>query len=161
VLSLDNTDLKLLTILATNGRISQSELAAQVGLTNTPCIARLRKLETAGVISGYTANIDSRKICEHAQILMAVKLESHTMDDFKAFESEVMQRTAVQDCWAVGGGLDYIMRVCARSVADYQAWIDILLDKDIRLERYHTYVITKQIKGGSFANFTQAMGLLN
>ena len=161
MLSLDAKDLALLALIANNGRLSQSQLAAQLGLTNTPCIARLRKLESAGVIQGYSANIDGRKICEHAQILMAVKLESHTMDDFKAFETEVMQRSAVQDCWAVGGGLDYIMRVCARSVADYQAWIDMLLEKDIRLERYHTYVITKQIKGGSFTNFMQAMGLSN
>lgn len=157
MISLDDTDLTLLAIVAEQGRITQSQLAARLGLTNTPCIARLRKLERAGVITGYTANIDSRKICEHAQILMAVKLESHTMDDFKAFESEVMQRSAVLDCWAVGGGLDYIMRVCARSVADYQAWIDILLEKDIRLERYQTYVITKHIKGASFSAFLQAM----
>ncbi len=157
MLNLDATDLKLLAIVAKDGRISQADLAVSLGLTNTPCAARLRKLEQAGVITGYSANIDNRQICEHAQILMAVKLESHTMDDFKAFESEVMQRSAVQDCWAVGGGLDYIMRVCAKSVADYQAWIDMLLAKDIRLERYHTYVITKHIKGSSFSDFLQSM----
>ena len=109
MLKLDDRDLKILSILSTEGRISKAALAERVNLTAAPCWERLKRLEEAGIITGYHADIALRKIAPHVVIFMAAELEGHRSENFRIFERTVERLEEIVACWAVGGGFDYIL----------------------------------------------------
>ncbi|WP_068115957.1 Lrp/AsnC family transcriptional regulator [Tropicimonas marinistellae] len=144
---LDDRDLQILRTLATEGRITKTALAERVGLSPTPCWDRLKKLERAGLIEGYGAKIDLRKLAPHITVFVAVEISSHTTASFRTFEAAMQRHDEVVACWALGGGFDYLLQIVAKDIDAYQRFIDALLDARIGLERYYTYVVTKPIKG--------------
>ena len=89
MLKLDDRDLKILAVLATEGRIAKADLARRVNLTPTPLWERLKRLEDAGVIAGYRAEIALAKIAPHVEIFVTVELAGHTPAHFRAFEDAV------------------------------------------------------------------------
>ena len=86
---LDHLDLKILAKLQTDARITNQELADAVGLSPSPCLQRVKRLERAGIISVYQAQIDLNKVCRHVDVIAAVTLNSHGLDDFNDFEKMV------------------------------------------------------------------------
>src|SRR6478735_806782 len=106
---LDPIDLKILDAIQRNGRITKLALAEQVGLSPTPCWMRLRKLEKAGIVSGYHARIAMRVIAPVATVLMEVTLASHRQADFDRFERVIRDIPEIVACWSVGGGVDYVL----------------------------------------------------
>ncbi len=144
--SLDARDLRILQILAREGRISKTELARRVNLTPTPCWARLKRLEDAGLIVGYRAEIALAALAPHVTVFVLAELESHQAADFHRFEATLAAEAEVVACWAIGGGFDYLLQVVARDIARYQDLIDDLLARQIGLKRYFTYVVTKAVK---------------
>jgi len=143
---LDARDLKILTVLQTDGRITKSALAEKVHLSPTACWERLRRLEDAGLIDAYEARINPRLFAGTAEVLVTVELESHQASDFDLFEKAIQSVPQIVECDAVGGGVDYLMRVAAPDIATYQALIDDLLGRRIGIKRYYTYVVTKTVK---------------
>lgn len=146
MLSLDDRDLKILSILGSEGRISKAELAKRVNLSAAPAWERLRRLEDAGIITGYRASFELRKLAPHVTVFMAAELESHRSQDFQAFERALAPLDEVVACWAVGGGFDYILQVVTRDIDSYQRLVDHLLEARIGVARYFTYVVTKPVK---------------
>lgn len=146
MIQLDDRDLKILTILQADGRITKAALAERVNLSPAACWERLQRLETSGLIAGYEARIDPALIMAAAEVLMAVELESHTAQDFRGFEDALQSIPEVVECWAVGGGIDYMLRVLATDIAAYQRLVDGMLNGPLGLKRYYTYVVTKSIK---------------
>jgi Lrp/AsnC family transcriptional regulator of ectoine degradation len=146
MLKLDDRDLKILAILGREGRIAKAELARRVNLSPTPCWERLKRLEKAGIIAGYHADIALKKITPHVTIFMAVELAQHRAEDFQLFERAVARHEEIVGCWAVGGGFDYILQVIARDIDAYQRLVDHLLEARLGLARYFTYVVTKPVK---------------
>lgn len=145
---LDATDLRILAVLQRDGRITKLRLAEAVGLSPTPCWLRLRKLEEAGLITGYAARLAPRRIAPFASVIVSVTLESHRQADFDRFEAAVLARPEVVSLWSVGGGVDYFLRVVAADIEAYQALIDSLLAANIGIDRYFTYVVTKTLRDG-------------
>ncbi|MBD3680005.1 MAG: Lrp/AsnC family transcriptional regulator [Rhodobacteraceae bacterium] len=158
-MKLDHRDIAILRILSSEGRISKVELAERVGLSPTPCWERLRKLEKAGLIEGYRAEIALRKLGQHATIFVAAELADHTAARFRAFEDAVKRYDEVVACWALGGGFDYLLQIITRDIDSYQRLIDEMLDARIGLARYFTYVVTKPVKGPSAPPFEILLGL--
>ncbi len=146
MLSLDDRDLKILSILAREGRISKAELARRVNLSAAPAWERMKRLEEAGIITGYHASVALRKLAPHVTVFMAAELEKHRADDFQAFERALAPLDEVVACWAVGGGFDYILQIVTRDIDSYQRLVDHLLEARIGLARYFTYVVTKAVK---------------
>lgn len=147
MLKLDDRDLKMLSILREEGRISKAELARRVNLSPAPCWERLKRLEEAGLITGYRAEIALKKLAAHVVVFMAVELASHRVDDFQIFERSIENVDEIIGCWAVGGGFDYILQVVARDIDAYQRLVDRLLEAHVGIARYFTYVVTKPVKG--------------
>jgi len=143
---LDRIDLRILDVVQHDGRITKLALADQVGLSPTPCWLRLRKLERAGIILGYQARIAYRRIAPISGAMMEVTLEQHRSRDFARFETAIAALPNVASCWAVGGGIDYILKVMAPDIEAYQRFVEELLDRDLGIARYFTYVVTKTIK---------------
>lgn len=145
-MKLDDIDLRILDAVQRDGRITKLKLAEVAGLSPTPCWLRLRKLEQAGIITGYHARLAPRRVAAFATVLVEVTLASHRQADFIRFERAIAETEAVVACWSVGGGVDYLMKVVARDIDAYQRLIDALLAAEIGIDRYFTYIVTKTVK---------------
>ena len=148
MVALDPTDLAILKVLARDGRITKAALAEAVGLSPTPCWNRLKRLEKAGVIEGYGARFDLRKLGPSVTVFVAVEIADHTAASFRIFEDALSSYDEITGCWALGGGYDYLMQVVTRDIDAYQRLMDVMLDARIGLSRYFTYIVTKPVKGG-------------
>jgi len=145
-MKLDAVDLRILDAIQRDGRITKLALAEKVGLSPTPCWMRLQKLEKSGIVSGYHAHLNLRKIAPVATVLMEVTLANHRQADFDRFERAIAALDEVVACWSVGGGVDYVLKVMAPDIDAYQRFVDGLLDREIGIERYFTYIVTKTVK---------------
>jgi Lrp/AsnC family transcriptional regulator of ectoine degradation len=143
---LDRYDLQILQILATEGRITKSRLAEAVCLSVSPAWERMKRLEEIGLIKGYRAVIDWAAVFRRSQVVVEISLARHTAQDMRRFEQRIVQAPEVTQCYATGGGVDYVMHVQARDIDHYQRFIDQLLLEDLGIERYFTYIVTKVIK---------------
>ena len=143
---LDNRDLEILRILSREGRITKAELASRINLSPTPCWERLKRLEKAGIIEGYGARISLKALGPHVMVFVSAELESHRAEDFRRFETAVEDYAEVTACWALGGGFDYLLQVVTRDIDSYQRLIDRMLEAEIGLARYYSYVVTKPVK---------------
>lgn len=158
---LDSVDLAILRILHRDGRITKAALAEQVGLSPTPTWQRLKKLEDAGVIDGYRAELNLRKLGAHVTVFVAAELTGHTAAHFRTFENAIKKQDEITACWALGGGFDYLFQVVTRDIESYQDLIDSLLNANIGLARYYTYVVTKPIKGSGMPPFDLLASIQN
>lgn len=145
-MKLDRYDFKILKILASNGRITKSSLAEAINLSVSPCWERVRRLEKAGIIEGYGARINPRVLLKRTPVWMQIELKQHNAESFARFERFVHETPEVTECVAVGGGVDYLVKIEAESVDAYQRLIDDWLVSDLGIERYFTYIVTKTVK---------------
>jgi Lrp/AsnC family transcriptional regulator, regulator of ectoine-degradation genes len=143
---LDPIDLRILDAIQRDGRITKLALAEKVGLSPTPCWMRLRKLEKAGIVSGYHAKLAMRAVAPVATVLMEVTLGSHRQTDFDRFERAIRDIPEIVACWSVGGGVDYVLKVMARDIDAYQRLVDALLERELGIDRYFTYIVIKTVK---------------
>lgn len=147
-MQLDQRDLEILRVLSQEGRITKAALADRIGLSATPCWDRLKKLEKAGLIEGYSAQINLKKLGTHVTVFVAAQISDHTAASFRTFEAAVQTYDEIIACWALGGGYDYLLQVVARDIESYQQLIDAMLDSRMGLSQYFTYVVTKPVKNG-------------
>lgn len=145
-LKLDPIDIRILDEIQREGRITKLALAERVGISPTPCWTRLRRLEKAGIITGYHARLALRLVTPVTTVLMEVTLGSHRQADFDRFERAIKKVPEVVACWSVGGGVDYVLKVMARDIDAYQRLVDSLLQREIGIDRYFTYIVTKTVK---------------
>lgn len=143
---LDKIDLKIIKVLQLDGRITNQKLADQVALSPSACLERTKKLEKNGYIRGYHTDIAVEKIAPYSAVLVEITLKNHRAEDFQRFEKAIADIPEVVECFAVGGGIDYVAKFIAQSIEHYQEMMDRLLESDIGVERYFSYFITKQIK---------------
>lgn len=149
MLKIDERDLKILTVLQSEGRITKAALAQKVYLSPTAAWERLRRLESAGIIEGYGAHVSLKALGPFTMVFVEAELESHRSEDFVRFETAVAKIPEVMACWAVGGGIDYLLQVVTVDLEGYQRLVDDMLEARIGLKRYYTYAVTKQIKNSA------------
>jgi Lrp/AsnC family transcriptional regulator of ectoine degradation len=143
---LDARDITILAILQREGRIPKAALAERVNLSATPCWERLRRLEDAGIIESYGAQISLKAFGPVAIVFVEIEIESHRSEDFARFEKAVARIPEIVECWAVGGGIDYLCKVVVRNLADYQALVERMLAEQVGIRRYYSYVVTSAVK---------------
>lgn len=148
-MELDEIDLRILSILQSEGRISKSSLAKRVNLSTSACHERMRKLEETGLIASYHAVLRVDLLARLQFFRTQIVLESHRSHSFSRFEAYVKGASWIIDCEALGGEIDYTIGVACRSVAHYQELIEGMLEADVGVQRYYTYVITKSVKRSS------------
>ena len=113
---LDRIDLKILANLQRSGRISNVELSEAVCLSPSPCLTRVKRLETAGYITGYGAHVNLNKLGEFLTIFTEVTLAEHRRGDFSRFEAKIAKVDEILECHMVSGGYDYLLKFVARGV---------------------------------------------
>ncbi|MDN7133023.1 Lrp/AsnC family transcriptional regulator [Vreelandella profundi] len=146
MMKLDRFDLKILDILSRDGRITKSKLAEAINLSISPCWERVKRLEKAGIIEGYSARINSEVQGPRNPVWVQIELKQHNAESFARFEALVMETPDVTECVAVGGGVDYLVKFEARTIDSYQRLMDKWLVSEAGIERYFTYIVTKTVK---------------
>lgn len=124
---LDRIDLKILAILQDNGRITNQALSESVGLSPSPCLQRVKRLETLGVIKGYSCLIDVERVAPSITVFVSVSLSSHEKGVFSAFEDVVAGIPELVECHKVSGQFDYLLRFVCSDIGTYTAISDHLL----------------------------------
>jgi DNA-binding Lrp family transcriptional regulator len=142
-LKLDRIDLRILCHLQQNSRITNVVLADAVGLSPSPCLIRVKRLEKAGYISGYGAYIRLEKLSDVQVVFTEVTLSDHRREDFAKFEAYIRNVDEIIECHLVSGGYDYLLKFVTRSVVHYQSIIEDLLEQNLRIEKYFSYVVIK------------------
>lgn len=146
LIKLDATDLRILAAVQAFGRLSKTALAEKVNLSASPCWTRLARLEKAGVIRGYHAEIALERIAHVTTVMLEISLKQHRYEDFERFEKRILQIDEIVECIATGGGVDYLMKLVVPSIEAYQTLIDNLLIEEIGIDRFFTYIVTREIK---------------
>ena len=116
----DRTDADIIRILRADGRISNADLAARVGLSASACLRRTRLLERTGVIRGYTALIDAADAGGSLVVLTQITLDRQTGDALNRFEAAVRRCPEVSDCYLMTGSADYHMKIDVKDARDYE-----------------------------------------
>jgi len=129
--NIDEIDRKILRALQADGKITIGELAERVRLSPSPCARRVRLLEKAGVIKGYAAVVDQKKVGLPISAFASIKLERQREEDLDRFVEAISRWPEVVDCYLMTGQRDYLMRIV---VADLEAYEGFLKDKLTRLD---------------------------
>jgi DNA-binding Lrp family transcriptional regulator len=124
--SLDEIDLKILSEIQADGRITNVELAKRVGISPPPCLRRVRTLEEAGYIQGYRGLLDPRLLGFDVTVFASVHLSSQADADLKAFEDFVRKEPLVRECWMLSGEIDFILKCVAPDMATFQEFVSQL-----------------------------------
>jgi DNA-binding Lrp family transcriptional regulator len=146
-ISLDQFDLKILAHLQREGRCSNVELADAVGLSQSPCLVRTKRLQEVGVIRGYGADIALEKLGRNVIVFSEVTISSHRRPDFSKFEEVAGQHPEIVEWYNVSGGYDYLLKIVAPSVARFQELMDRLLLDDIGIEKFTSRIVLRQSSG--------------
>jgi len=120
---LDAIDLKILTELQNDGRITNVELARRVGISAPPCLRRVRALEEAGYIKGYRGLLDEKRLGYELVAFAMVHLSSQAEADLNAFETYVRKQPLVRECWMLSGEIDFILKCVAPDLKTFQAFV--------------------------------------
>lgn len=147
--SLDAIDIRILSAVQEHGKLSKTKLAEIVNLSPTPCWARLNRLEAAGFIRGYHAEIALDRIGDFTRVIVTLSLTNHRKRDFDRFESHIHVLNEVVECVATGGGMDYVMKVVSPGLAAFQDLMEGLLSAELGIDRYMTYFVTRDIKSAA------------
>lgn len=131
-MTLDRYDRQILEILQQDGRISNQDLADKIGLSASPCLRRVRSLEDSGLIIGYRAQLDAKKLGLSLMALIHISMDRHTPERFAHFEQIVSALPEVLECLLITGqAADYQLKVV---VQDMDAFQVLLLNKITRIE---------------------------
>jgi Lrp/AsnC family leucine-responsive transcriptional regulator len=145
-MQLDRYDLQILNILQQDGRISNQELADRIGLSASPCLRRVKTLEVAGLITGYHAVLDAKKMGLSLLALIHISMDQHTPERFNNFESMITEIPEVLECLLITGqDADYQIKVVVKDMDAYQ---DLLLNRITRISGVtgvHSSFVLRQV----------------
>ena len=120
---MDEKDRQIIAALQAQGRLTNQELSQKVNLSPSPCLRRLRMLEDAGIIKGYTAIVDETAYGLPITAFVRVRLERHGKAQVAEFERKVRDIDAILDCYMMTGDDDYLLRVLVSSLQDYERFV--------------------------------------
>jgi DNA-binding Lrp family transcriptional regulator len=140
---LDRIDINILTQLQKNGRMTNVKLADAVGLSASPCLQRVKRLERGGFIQNYKAFLNLSKITEYITVFTEVYINGHKREDFIKFENCLKKVDEAMECHLISGGYDYLVRFVTRNIAHYQEIIDDLVDRNVGISKYFSYIVIK------------------
>lgn len=145
-MTLDRYDHRILEILQADGRISNQELADRIGLSPSPCLRRVRALEEAGIIAGYRAMVDAKKLGLTLIAFISISMDRHTPERFENFDATVSALPEVLECSLITGrDADYQLKVIVRDMEAYQ---NLLLHRITRIEGVsgvHSSFVLRQV----------------
>ena len=145
-MKLDKIDKKILGLMQVNGRISNLELADQVGLSPTPCSRRVKQLEESGLIQRHVTLLDAEKLGLNLTVIIGISMDRHTPDRFEAFEKAIIDMPEVMECSIVTGqAADFLLKVVVRDMRHYEAFLLGQLTKLSGVSGVHSSFVLRQV----------------
>jgi len=146
VTKINKIDLKILSILQTNARITNQQLAEQVHLSASACLSRVKRLEADGVLKRYVTEIDLNLLAPHVEAFTEVTLENHSIDDFKVFDRAIACVSEVTDCYKISGAYDYLLKFVCVDVKSYNKVSEALITGGIGIAKMSTLIVLDRTK---------------
>lgn len=146
---IDAIDRKIIRALQRDGRMTNLDLSAEVNLSPSPCLRRLRNLENSGVIKGYSVDVDTKAYGLPVTVFVRISLEKHGGDSVLQFEKKINAIPEVLECFVMTGLSDYLLRVVVSDLEDYERFVRQRLHKIGGISSIDTsfvYGIVKSIK---------------
>jgi Lrp/AsnC family transcriptional regulator, leucine-responsive regulatory protein len=143
---LDRHDVVLLTELQRDSRQSVQQLASAVGLSSTPCWRRVKEMEAAGIIRGYTALVDREKVGLALCVIAELNLTRHNENDVRRFEQAVAACPQIVSCYATTGQADYVIKVLAPDIQSYDRFLHETAFKLPGVTHVRSSVVLKEVK---------------
>jgi DNA-binding Lrp family transcriptional regulator len=144
--TLDAADTKILTLLQENAKLTNVELAARVHLSPSPCLARVRALERAGVISQYVTLLDPGRVGLGVSVFIQITLERQVERDLNDFQAAITKYDEVMECYLMTGDFDYLIRVVVRDMPALELFIVDKLTKIPGISNIKSSIALKQVK---------------
>jgi DNA-binding Lrp family transcriptional regulator len=141
--TLNRFDLKILVHLQREGRCSNVELAGVVGMSESACLLRTKRLQEAGVIRGYGADIALEKLGRYVIVFSEVTISRHRRQDLRKFEEAIAGHREIVDWYNVSGGYDYLLKIVAPSVSCFQELMERLLAEDIGITKFTSRIVLR------------------
>lgn len=143
---LNRIDRNILRALQQDGRLSFAELARQVGLTTTPCIERVRRLERDGVITGFSALVNPGAVGAALVVFVQIRLSRTSQDNFAQFKAAASDLPEVQECYLVSGNFDYLIKARVADMAAYREFLGETLLGLPGVQASTSYVVMETVK---------------
>ena len=143
---LNRIDRNILRELQRDGRMAYSELARRVGLTTTPCIERVRRLEREGYISGYSAVLDPVALGSSLLVFVQMRLARKSKDTFEQFKRAAVMLPEVQECYLVSGNFDYLIKARVADMAAYREFLGETLLGLPDVQESTSYMVMETVK---------------
>lgn len=145
-MKLDQTQRKILAVLQKDSNVSTQELADRVGLSPSPCWRRVREMEEVGLIKGYVALLDRRKLGLQTCVWIRVKLKKHSAETLNTFEMQMKNCEQVVECYELLGETDCLLKVVLPSIESLSDFMHSVLLKIPEVDVTHTSVSLREIK---------------
>ena len=142
---MDYIEYKLLNSLQKNARLTNLELAKQVGLSASPCLRRVKSLEESGVITGYSAIINQNKVNLSVNVFVQVSLERQSEERLQIFEEKIMEYREVMEAYLMTGEADYLLRIVVKDLQAYEKFLKNNLTKIKGIASIRSYFSLKQV----------------
>ena len=142
---MDYIEYKLLNSLQKNARLTNLELAKQVGLSASPCLRRVKSLEESGVITGYSAIINQNKVHLSVNVFVQVSLERQSEERLQIFEENIMEYREVMEAYLMTGEADYLLRIVVKDLQAYEKFLKDNLTKITGIASIRSYFSLKQV----------------
>ncbi len=147
---LDRVDRHIVDLLQQDGRMSMTELADKVGLTVTPCIERVRRLEREGVIPGYHARVSPAALGAGLLVFVEISMSHKSDRSFEDFRKEILQIPYVQECHLVSGDFDYMIKARIREISQYRTLLGDVLLRLPGVTQTKSCIVMEEVKETSF-----------
>lgn len=144
--TLSPIDVRILTALQQDGRITNQTLADQIGMSASPCWRRVRQLEEHRYIQGYRAVLDRRKIGLGVMVFIRISIDSHSEAEARKFEKEVMQLEDVVACYSIGGDADFLLQVVAPDLDSFADFAMTVVRRLPGIKEMQSMFVLKEIK---------------
>lgn len=148
-MAIDDIDRRILRAVQGDGRITNQELANRVGLSPSACHDRLRRLRENGYITGFTALLNPAKLQRALVVLVEVSLSQTSDDSLKEFADSVQLISDIMECYMVGGGFDFLLKIRMRDMAAYRVFLGETLGRLPNVRETRTYAVIEEIKSST------------
>lgn len=143
---LDQIDYRILRLLQQDATLSATEIAEQVGLSQSPCWRRIHRLQKHGYLRKKVAILARRKLGFSTVIFVDIKLSSHSHRSLEHFERAILELPEVLECWTISGRMDYTLRIVARDIESYQHFLRTKLLQLPQIQEARSHIAMSEIK---------------
>lgn len=148
-INLDETDLKIVSLLQNDAKLNTKEVAEKIGLSTTPTYERIKRIERVGVIQKYIAVVDKKKLGLNLIVFCNIQLKTHAYEYLEKFEKAVVQLQEVVDCFHIAGHFDYLLKIEMRDMEEYSVFVKDKLAKIPHIATVQSSFVMRMLKSGN------------